>query len=120
MKNWILFLGLFFNSILLFGQLHYTNRELPCLNKTFNVHVHVVLDSFGNSNVTEAEIRSKVAAVSEKFAPICMDFKVCEIDYIVKGPTVTSIFVLQKSRDPTSALVAAEPRKASGFPNYRR
>ena len=83
MKNWILFLGLFFNSILLFGQLHYTNRELPCLNKTFNVHVHVVLDSFGNSNVTEAEIRSKVAAVSEKFAPICMDFKVCEIDYIV-------------------------------------
>lgn len=70
-------------SLPLIAQLHYTNKDLPCVNKTFNLQVHIVLDSFGTSSVSEADIRAAIAGASEKFAPICMSFQLCDIHTIV-------------------------------------
>lgn len=66
----------------LLGQLRHTNKELPCLNKNFNVHVHLILDSLGQGGVTEANILAVFEQNRKYFSPICMDFTVCKIDTI--------------------------------------
>ena len=65
------------------AQLHYTNEDLPCVNKTFKVHVHLVKDSLDKVPVTLAELEQACEDASEKFAPICMRFELCQIDTII-------------------------------------
>lgn len=57
-------------------------EELPCLNKRFSVVVHIVKDSLGEANVTEADINGELAGVNDKFDEICVSFEVCEFRYI--------------------------------------
>jgi hypothetical protein len=56
--------------------------ELPCLNKRFSIMVHIVKDTLGLPNVTEAEILGEVAGVNAYFDDICVSFEVCEFRYI--------------------------------------
>ena len=51
---------------------------LPCLNKTFSVVLHIVLDSTGMSNVEQEDIDSSFIELNNQFAPICVGFEVCE------------------------------------------
>jgi hypothetical protein len=53
-----------------------------CFGKTLSITVHVVLDSLGNANVTTGDILSSVAVLNQYFAPICMQFQVCQFNYI--------------------------------------
>lgn len=57
-------------------------QELPCLDKRFSVVVHIVKDSLGEANVTEADILGEVAGTNGLFEEICVSFEVCEFRYI--------------------------------------
>lgn len=69
------------SSMVCTQQLHHRHKDLPCHHKVFNVDVHVVLDSTG-VGVDIADIYNNFAVASEKFSPICLDFKICKIDSI--------------------------------------
>ena len=56
--------------------------ELPCLNKRFSILVHIVKDTLGMPNVTEAEIQSEVDGMNAYFDDICVSFEICEFNYI--------------------------------------
>lgn len=65
------------------GQLYYTGEDLPCINKTFKIHVHLVLDSLGKVPVNMAELEGACETANEKFAPICARFEICQVDTII-------------------------------------
>jgi len=56
--------------------------ELPCLDKKFSIMVHIVRDSLGQPNVTEAAIQGEVDGVNGYFDEICVSFEICEFRYI--------------------------------------
>ena len=58
------------------------NKGLPCINKKFQVHAHVILDSLGVAQSTAEALQSAFAEVNEAFAPICVSFEVCSTDTI--------------------------------------
>jgi hypothetical protein len=77
-------------AILVFGlmltsfndELVVPRSELPCLDKRFSIMVHIVKDSLGEANVTEAEIQGEVDGVNNYFDDICVSFEICEFRYI--------------------------------------
>ena len=65
------------------AQLHHRDKPLPCLNKTFYIHVHVVLNKERDAgNVTRGHLDSILAEASEYFKPICANFTTCDYDTI--------------------------------------
>lgn len=64
------------------AQMHTLNKDLPCINKTFQVHAHVILDSFGVANFTPDDLRADLATATAAFAPICARFELCGVDTI--------------------------------------
>jgi len=71
-----------FISLSINAQLRTLNKDLPCVNKVFQVHAHVILDTFGVANFTADDLRADLANASDKFAPICIGFELCGIDTI--------------------------------------
>ncbi len=66
-----------------FGQeIHYTFEDLPCVDKHFNVALHLPLDRLGNANITQEEIDTLFIEANLFFEPICMSFGYCSIDTI--------------------------------------
>ncbi len=81
MKNLLILILLFpfFNS---YGQsLKYRNRDLPCLNKQFNIFVHAVYNP-KRITVSEEQVKAVIEIANENFAPICISFKFCEMDTV--------------------------------------
>lgn len=79
------FLPVFFALICLLGltQTSFTPRsELPCLEKRFSVQVHIVLDSLGEANVSEADIIGQFNGINPYWEEICVSFEVCDFNYI--------------------------------------
>lgn len=64
------------------GQMHTLNKDLPCINKTFQIHAHVFLDSLGVANFTPDQLRNDLAGATDAFAPICARFELCGVDTI--------------------------------------
>ncbi len=80
--RFVIFL-LFFVPQFTFGQdLDTRQAPLPCVDKTFSIVAHIVRDSFGEPNILESEILAAMVGLNDAFAPICMDFEVCEFRYI--------------------------------------
>lgn len=80
----ILILGILLSlGMSLNAQLHYTNEDLPCVNKTFKVHFHLIRNSSGEVPVDYEQLEEACEVASEKFAPICMKFEICQIDTII-------------------------------------
>lgn len=81
-------LGFFIVFFLLVGlsvkgqEVSFTTKEknLPCLDKQFTVFVHMYVDSFSNTGVTEDTIRYALNEASKKFLPICVSFTPCLFD----------------------------------------
>jgi hypothetical protein len=79
-----------FVALLVFGlmltsfnaELLAPRSELPCLDKRFSIMVHIVKDSLGEANVTEADIQGEVDGVNAYFDDICVSFEICEFRYI--------------------------------------
>ncbi len=53
--------------------------DLPCVQKTFMVHVHLVQDSLGTVMDID-EIQAQLDYTTAYFEPICIDFQVCDVD----------------------------------------
>jgi len=74
-----LFFVLFLGAFLVNGQeLDTRQAPLPCVDKTFSVVAHIVLDSLGEPNITQAEITEAIDSANSAFAPICIGFEICE------------------------------------------
>lgn len=61
-------------------SLHHLNEDLPCLDKHFNLMVHVAVDSTRNPNFNLGLLNSAVQEMNQYFEPICVSFSICEID----------------------------------------
>lgn len=86
-KNYIinklcLVLFLFGVTSTLLGQTSQTVDRLPCIDKTFSIVVHIVLDSLGDTVYEEADILEDLDSLNKNFAPICVSFEICEFRYI--------------------------------------
>lgn len=64
------------------GELRTLNKDLPCVNKTFQVYAHFVLDSLGKLDYTPDALRAEFESVNNLFDPICIKFELCGIDTI--------------------------------------
>ncbi|MFT6780624.1 MAG: hypothetical protein ACJA1A_000539 [Saprospiraceae bacterium] len=71
-----------FSFASLSAQMQTLNKDLPCINKTFQIHAHVFLDSLGIANYTPEQLRIDLAGATTAFAPICARFELCGIDTI--------------------------------------
>ncbi len=82
--RYIFFSLLFASSLNLSGQgeLRTLNKDLPCVNKKFQVYAHIFLDSLGVANYTPDALRSELNSVNDAFAPICISFELCGVDSI--------------------------------------
>ena len=61
-------------------QLHHANRDLPCVNKNYNILAHVAVDSTGRMPIyTEQQLNKMIAQLNTYFSPICVSFSACEI-----------------------------------------
>ncbi|MCE3279265.1 MAG: hypothetical protein K0S44_1456 [Bacteroidetes bacterium] len=59
-----------------------TQERLPCIDKTFSIVVHIVMDNSPAAGITEAQILENVDSLNKRFLPICVSFEVCEFRYI--------------------------------------
>ncbi|MEE9439483.1 MAG: M43 family zinc metalloprotease [Saprospiraceae bacterium] len=64
------------------SQMQTLNKELPCVNKTFKVYAHVILDTLGVANYTAAMLEQSLMETNQVFANICVQFELCGIDTI--------------------------------------
>ncbi|MEM9548182.1 MAG: zinc-dependent metalloprotease family protein [Bacteroidota bacterium] len=64
------------------GELRTLNKELPCLDKKFQVYAHIFLDSLGVANYTPDDLRNELISVNDVFSPICLSFELCGVDTI--------------------------------------
>jgi Pregnancy-associated plasma protein-A len=63
-------------------SLHVLSKDLPCLNKNYNVYVHVALDSLRLTNYSPEDITKALELTNKFFSPICMSFTLCKYDTI--------------------------------------
>jgi len=82
-NNIILFLALFLSYSSIAQNLHTLDKEMPCINKTFSLHLHVALDTFRMTTWTMDEMQAVVDNTNEAFAPMCAQFEICEVDTLV-------------------------------------
>ena len=82
--RYILLSLIFFFSVHLSGQgeLRTLNKELPCVDKKFQVYAHFFLDSLGVADYTPDALRAELESVNELFSPICISFELCGMDSI--------------------------------------
>ncbi len=53
-----------------------------CLHKTLSIVAHIVMDSLDQPAMTTTELDDAIKILNEDFAPICLAFQVCKIEYI--------------------------------------
>lgn len=83
MKKTIIILFLFIGpTSFLWGQsLHYTNKDLPCVNKHYNLFAHFVYDSL-RTTIEKQDLENAIATANTMFEPICISFSLCESDTV--------------------------------------
>ena len=77
-------------TMLLFGlipfqtsaQLDYKYEPLPCLDKKVSILAHIVLNQFGNAEISEEDILTAIDSLNKYFEPICLSFEVCGFNTI--------------------------------------
>ena len=78
--KYLLFFILIFQLNVGSGQeLHHKAEDLPCLNKQYNLFVHLVYDELRNTEDRE-RVEAAIEVVNDYFSPICISFSICEID----------------------------------------
>lgn len=79
---YVLFLLLLGSSFLQAQSLHTLNKDLPCLDRVINLSIHISVDSLRDVGVDVSDIEAAVAATNVFFEPICVKFRVCDVDTI--------------------------------------
>lgn len=110
------------------SNMHHRHKPLPCINKTFSVHVHLTQDPYGQVEFDLEDLYETVAWTNQAFAPICIDFEICSIDtledynwnYLSLGaeiaqmtslsyePHVINIFVVKRFSDPDRCSLSSQ------------
>ncbi len=79
----IVFLFLLMQSIFCEAQnLHKTSKDLPQVNKEFQLHFFVSVDSLRQMNFTQADMQGAIDQANRLFAPIAVSFSICGWDTI--------------------------------------
>ncbi|NOT38097.1 MAG: hypothetical protein HOP11_12045 [Saprospiraceae bacterium] len=73
---------IFLSSHVISQDLHIRGKDLPCVNKRFNLIAHIVVDSLRNPGISVGAIQSSINAMNRMFAPICVSFHLCDVDTI--------------------------------------
>ncbi|MCC7027995.1 MAG: hypothetical protein IT265_13610 [Saprospiraceae bacterium] len=63
-------------------DLHIQSKDLPCVNKHFNLMIHIVVDSLRKPGIDVSTIMGTITGANYHFAPICASFSVCGVDTI--------------------------------------
>ncbi len=78
----ILILFFIMQTTVSIGQdLHTKHKDLPCINKHYNLFAHAVMDSL-RTTYTQFELKAAIERANKFFAPICLSFSLCEMDTI--------------------------------------
>lgn len=75
-------LGTFLGVLLFVGTAAAQKKSLPCVNKEFNVVANVVITEGDTLGVNIDSIFAVMDRVNKLFEPICISFKICELDTI--------------------------------------
>ena len=75
-------LGLFLIIVLFSTSLVAQKKSLPCLNKEFNVVAHLVKTEGDSLGMDVEQLLEVMAKVNVLFEPICVSFKICQLDTI--------------------------------------
>ncbi len=59
-----------------------TFEPLPCINKKFSIIAHIVRDYWGDANISEQTILTRIEGLNDIFDSICISFEICEFRYI--------------------------------------
>jgi len=84
MKYKYLFAFSLISTLNLFGQgLNHLNTNLPCVEKNFNLLIHLTVDSTTRQPyLTSEDVDDLLIKTTAFFEPICMSFSSCEINEI--------------------------------------
>jgi len=96
------------------GQsLHTRDQHLPCVEKHFNVYIHLSVDSTSRRPYyNKPAVDSLMARVSKFFEPICMSFSACEVNVI---DNYTFHDLVDEDRIRELAVLWAKPRRLNVF-----
>ncbi len=75
-------LGAFLMLLFFTSTIHAQKKSLPCLNKQFDVVANIVITEGDTLGVHPDSIIAVMGRVNELFAPICVSFRICELDTI--------------------------------------
>jgi hypothetical protein len=78
-KALLIFVLTFFVSFFSYSQ---EQKSLECIDRTFSVVVHIAKDTFGTTNFDLTKLTSSMEYLNASFAPICVNFEICDIRYI--------------------------------------
>lgn len=71
---------LFFTLLFLqFNSIAQTSTSLECVNREFNVQIHIITDSFYWPRILNSQAISNIDSINKVWAPICMKFNICKI-----------------------------------------
>ena len=71
------------------AQLHHANRDLPCVNKNYNLLAHVAVDSTNREPLYSMEVLdTMIMKLNEFFSPICVSFSLCEFNILENDYTL--------------------------------
>ena len=63
--------------------MHHRNQDLPCVNKNYNLLVHMAVDSANREPLYSTEqLDEMLIKLNEFFDPICVSFSICEINIL--------------------------------------
>jgi len=101
--RYILLSLIFFFSVQLSGQgeLRTLNKDLPCVNKKFQVYAHIFLDSLGQADYTGDDLSAELESVNDLFSPICISFELCGIDSINNYEYDSTVWALEEGEIKT-------------------
>jgi len=88
-KFFVILFALFFFQSGEAQDLHRKNKDLPCVNKKYNVIAHVAVDSVNRDAIwTQFQADSIIQEASKYFDPICMGFSLCEYNVMEEDYTL--------------------------------
>lgn len=91
---------------------HLQDEDLPCVEKHFNLYVHIVVDSMRIPIISEYQADSILSRTNRYFNPICMSFRRCELN-IIENYSFKD--VLNDYRYRELQILYAKPRRINVF-----
>ena len=95
-----------------FGEMKTLFAPNKCFGKTLSITAHIIADSLGNYGITPVDITNSLSALNAAFAPICIDFELCKVNYI---PNYKYNFFLKPTEEAELISLYAIPKTINIF-----